>query len=217
MPTTTPSRVLRSKEEARAAYDRLSRFYSLLAASEAPLRKRALDMLAAQRGERLLEIGCGPGETLEGLARAGARTWGIDLSPGMARAALRRLAQAGLGGQVGVQVGDALRLPYPARCFDGVLMAFTLELFDTPEIPLALAEVRRVLRPGGRLCVAAMALAERPNGMVGAYEWFHARFPAWVDCRPIPLRRMMVEAGYHPAESWQGSTWGLPVEICVGK
>ncbi|MBE0699377.1 MAG: class I SAM-dependent methyltransferase, partial [Anaerolineaceae bacterium] len=165
----------------------------------------------------VLEIGYGPGESLDGLARSGARAWGLDLSPGMARVAFRRLERAGFVRQVGVQVGDAAWLPYPAGCFDGVMLAFTLELFDTPEIALVLAEVRRVLRSDGRLCVAALALTEQPNAMVRAYEWFHQRFPAWADCRPIPLGRMAEEAGFHASESWRGSMWGLAVEMWVGK
>jgi ubiquinone/menaquinone biosynthesis C-methylase UbiE len=214
---TPPSRVLRSKAEARAAYDRLSRFYPLLAASEAPLRQRALALLAARPGERVLEIGFGPGELLEQLARGEVRAWGIDLSPGMARAARERLERAGVGDRVNLQTGDGTRLPYPAGTFDAVLMAFTLELFDTPEIPAALAEVRRVLIPGGRLVAAAMALVDQPGAAVRAYEWFHSRFPRWADCRPIPLEAALCEAGFAIGAAWRGKTWGLDVAICEGK
>ena len=45
--------------------------------------------------------------------------------------------------------GNGLHLPYPAGSLDAVLLSFTLELFDIPEIPLGIAECKRVPRPGG--------------------------------------------------------------------
>jgi demethylmenaquinone methyltransferase/2-methoxy-6-polyprenyl-1,4-benzoquinol methylase len=211
------SRVLRSRQAARTAYDRLSPVYSTLTASEAPLRRKALSMLRAQTGERVLEIGFGPGESLLALARVGATAWGIDLSLGMARAASARLCKAGFRGQACLCTGDAARLPYAPGAFDAVFMTFTLELFDTPEIPAVLGECRRVLALGGRLCTAAMALPARPNAMVRVYEWFHRTFPAWADCRPIPLRACLEEAGFDIREEWHGSTLGLPVAVVNSK
>lgn len=209
------SRVLRSKKAARAVYDRLSPIYAALTSSERPLRRRAVALLGPLRGKLALEIGFGPGNSLVEMARGGARVWGSDLSAGMARVASDRLRAAGFAGQAGLCTGDAVSLPYPAGVFDAILMSFTLELFDTPEIPLVLAECRRVLAPGGRLCIAAMARTPRQNAMVRAYEWFHKRFPAWVDCRPIPVREMLEEAGFEIREEWRGSTWRLPVAVVV--
>jgi ubiquinone/menaquinone biosynthesis C-methylase UbiE len=215
MTLSPPLRVHRSRSQAQAAYDRLSPVYSLLAASEAPLRRRALELLSPQPGERVLEIGCGPGETLVDLARLGADALGVDLSPGMARQARLRLDRAGCA--AGVLVGDGLHLTFAAGRFSAAIMAFTLELFDTPELLQVLAEVRRVLVPGGRLAVAAMSAVDAPNAMERAYAWFHTRYPQWADCRPIPLDTLMQEAGFVLRARWQGATWGLRVGVCVGE
>lgn len=106
------SRVTRSKEEAQAAYDRLSRWYDLLANwGEARLRDLGLEMLDAQDGENILETGFGTGHGLVALARSVGRSGqvaGIDLSPGMVRMARARLAAAGLDGRASLRQGDAV-------------------------------------------------------------------------------------------------------------
>ena len=211
------SRVLRSKKEARSVYDRLGRVYSTIAATERPIRTKAIAMLAVVPGERVLEIGFGPGDALKALARDGVRVTGIDLSFVMAQVAAAKLRRVTHEGQIGLNLGDATWLPYPTCCFDAIFMSFTLELFDTPEIPLVLAECRRVLRSRGRLCTAAMSLPLHPGLMVRVYDWLHRAFPVWADCRPIPLQAFMEHAGFGLEEVWSGSLWGLPVAACVGR
>lgn len=67
-----------------------------------------------------------------------------------------------------------MRLPIPEGCFDAVFMSFALELFDESDTRTVLAECRRVLMPGGRLCIVAMAQPVRPNPMIRLYAWAHA-------------------------------------------
>ena len=193
-------------------YDRLSRFYDLFSASERRFSESGLRLLAFQPGERLLEIGPGTGHALAVLARTG-EVYGIDLSPGMLHTAQLRLARLDLAGRVLLSRGDAIRLPYPQAAFDAAFMSFTLELFSDAEIPLVLAECRRVLRPGGRLGVVSLLKEESPA--VRAYEWFHARLPAVVDCRPIYLQPLLQAAGFEPHDSVRESIWGLPAAAVV--
>jgi demethylmenaquinone methyltransferase/2-methoxy-6-polyprenyl-1,4-benzoquinol methylase len=96
-----------------------------------------------------------------------------------------------------------------------VLLCFTLELFDTPAMPLVLGECRRVLRSSGRLCVVALASQGGSRPMLSLYSWAHARFPAWIDCRPILPANLLQDNGFHIQELIQASTWGLPVQVVL--
>jgi len=207
------SRVTRSKAEARSSYDHLSRWYDWLAGPERRFMRRGLQLLSIQPGERVLEIGFGTGHALVRIAQAAGRSYGVELSPGMLAVARRRVARAGLSRAVQPALADAMRLPFVAGVFDALLMSFTLELFDTPDIPVVLAECRRVLRPGGRLGVVALAQGGGPA--VRLYEWAHRRFPRAIDCRPILVHNVLEQAGFHVAASEQAAMWGLPVQMVV--
>ncbi len=213
-------RVRRSKAQARASYDRMSRSYDLFAgAFEQRLRNLALERLGIMDGEAVLEIGFGTGHALERIAGAvgeRGRVCGIDISTGMLGVSQRRLARAGLLERVALRCGDAAALPYADGAFDAVFMSFTLELFDTPEIPRVLGEVRRVLRPGGRLGVVSLSREAGAPLMLRLYEWLGQRLPRYIDCRPIYLERALREAGFAIAHSEEVSLWGLPAKVVVG-
>lgn len=134
-------------------------------------------------------------------------------SEGMLEVAGERLLDAGLAERVELQCGDATALPFAAEFFDAVFMSFTLELFDTPEIPVVLRECRRVLKAGGRICVVAMSKQGKERLMVNLYEWAHRRMQEYVDCRPIYVREVIEQAGFQVVEVISNSIWGLPVEI----
>ncbi len=215
------SRVTRSKAEAAASYNRLSRWYDTIAGStERKYRDQGLEFLDAQEGESILEIGFGTGHCLLALARAvgpDGKVGGIDISTGMREIAARRLGAEGMAERADLRVGDALKLPFPPASFQGVFTSFTLELFDTPEIPQVLAQCRQVLCPGGRIVVVTMVRPERPGPVVRLYEWFHARWPAMVDCRPIHARQALEDAGFRIETVKRMMMWGLPVEVILAR
>jgi ubiquinone/menaquinone biosynthesis C-methylase UbiE len=220
-PMNKISRVTRSKSEARVIYDRMSGCYDFLAGgSEERFKEQGLRMLNVRAGESVLEIGFGTGRSLLELARSvgtSGKVYGVDISPGMGRRAQSVLRKAGLADRVELKIGDAAALPFPSESMDAVFISFTLELFDTPEISVVVAECRRVLRPGGLLCVVSMTQKERVNMMVALYEWMHRALPAWIDCRPIRAELFLKDAGFDILDKKEEAMWGLPVEILFAK
>jgi len=213
------SPVHRTKEQARATYDRLSRWYDLVAGGfEGRYRDAGLGMLAAGKGDAVLEIGVGTGHAVVALAEAVApagKVYGVDLSQGMLAASRARLKNARGVEKVFLAQADALQLPFADASFHKIFLSFTLELFDTPEIPLVLQECQRVLQPKGRLCVVAMSRAGRSNWMTSTYEWLHEKYPQYFDCRPIYGQDSLEDAGFHTLRVEAASPLGLPIEMVL--
>jgi demethylmenaquinone methyltransferase/2-methoxy-6-polyprenyl-1,4-benzoquinol methylase len=119
----------------------------VFAGREGRFRARALDRLALAPGERVLEVGCGPGNSLaalrEGVGPEGAVV-ALDASAGMCDRARERAAE---WSNVHVVRGDARRLP--VREFDAAYASMSLSAVPDPDA--AVAAVRDALRPGGRL------------------------------------------------------------------
>jgi ubiquinone/menaquinone biosynthesis C-methylase UbiE len=216
---SSPLGVFQTRAQTRAFYNKISGAYDLLAdRSEAPVRRAGLDLLKARAGEQVLEIGFGTGHSLVRLAGAvgpRGRVFGLDLSDKMVALAKAAVEAAGLGDRVQLRCGDAARLPYAGGGMDAVFMSFTLELFDTPEIPEVLSECRRVLRPGGRIVVVGMSKEGRHDPLIAVFEWAHRHFPNFLDCRPIFVEEALEASGFRIAKSLRKRMW-IPVEIVLG-
>jgi demethylmenaquinone methyltransferase/2-methoxy-6-polyprenyl-1,4-benzoquinol methylase len=211
--------VRRSKQVAKESYDRLSKWYDMLAASsEWQHTQQGLQLLKPSNGERILEIGFGTGSALLEIGKgvgAEGLVAGIDISQGMLKVAMQKLENAKIDSSIMIECGDGADLPYEDGEFDAVFMSFTLELFDTPEIPLVLQGCHRVLKPNGRLVVVAMVKKDRDSLAVRIYEWAHQLLPKYVDCRPILLRSALKDAGFNLEHVIERSMWGLPLEIVL--
>jgi len=131
-----------------------------------------LEWLAAQPGEEILDLGCGDGQLSRRIAATGARVTGVDASPQMAAAARERGIVA--------REGSAEALPFDDGSFDAVFSNAALHWVRGQDAMMA--EVRRVLRPGGRFVaemgghgniaavrVALMAVLER-HGFAGGED-----------------------------------------------
>jgi len=192
--------VPRSKQEAKQFYDRISRFYDYITgAFERKYTEMALERLSVQKGENVLEIGFGTGHCLKRITQSIGQTgkaYGIDISSGMLRVTRRRLEKARLIDRVELCCGDAANLPYDDNKFDAAFTSFTLELFDTPEIPKVLVEVKRVLKPTGRLGVTSMSKENGEATLLRLYEWAHKKWPKYIDCRPIYVEQTIKDAGF---------------------
>jgi SAM-dependent methyltransferase len=101
-------------------------------------------------GRRILDAGCGSGPLFAALRDRGAIVSGFDSSAGMLKLARRRL-----GHDADLQQADLGRpLPFPDAAFDDVIASLVLHYLEDWTAPLA--ELRRVLRPGGRLIASVM-------------------------------------------------------------
>jgi SAM-dependent methyltransferase len=115
------------------------------------------EVAAAYPRGKLLEIGSGPGRLAVRLAREapGMTLTGVDISDAMVERAARRAAGAGLSERVRFKVGDVAAMPLPDGEFDGVVS--TLSLHHWPEPTHGLAEIHRVLKPGGEAQIYDLA------------------------------------------------------------
>ncbi len=101
------------------------------------------------RGKKILEIGCGLGTDLLQFGRGGADVTGVDLTPKSIELVKKRFTLAGI--QVDARVADAENLPFENDTFD-VVYSFGV-LHHTPNTQKAIDEVRRVLKPGGKIII----------------------------------------------------------------
>jgi len=104
-----------------------------------------LDYLKVKPGEKLLDIGCGPGWLLKAAARKGMGTWGVDLSPH----AIELSRQASPDSQV--QVSSVTNLQFPDKTFDYVTSIGVLEHFI--EMEKSIREMQRVAKDDARFCI----------------------------------------------------------------
>ncbi len=131
------------------AYRRVARRYdSIFGRLNAGLRGLGLKMLPPREGMDVLDVGCGTGVQLASYQEAGCRVSGIDASPAMLNVARRRL-----GERADLRLGDAARMPYPDGAFDLVLAATVLHEMPPEVRGTVLDEMKRVLRPDGRILV----------------------------------------------------------------
>jgi len=179
----------------------MSRFYALAEGIfEKGLRRKGLHLLSVTPSEVVLEVGVGTGYSLKEIANfvgEEGKAHGIDVTPQMLELTRKRLRKAGFMDRVELYEGDARRMPYQNGRFDAVYMASTLELFDTPDIPVVLNEVKRILKPRGRLGVASLSREGKEGSLfIRFYEWLHQKVPKYANCRPIYLEKLLEEAGY---------------------
>ncbi len=131
----------------RDAYRRVARWYDrLFGRMNAGLRGLGLTMFPPRQGMEVLDVGCGTGIQLASYQRAGCRVTGIDASPAMLEVARRRLGQ-----RASLELGDAAAMPYADRAFDLVMAATALHEMPEGVRSAALGEMKRVLRPDGRM------------------------------------------------------------------
>jgi ubiquinone/menaquinone biosynthesis C-methylase UbiE len=162
----------------RGSLIRWARFYdpfvNLMMLGQAPaMREHTADLARIRPGESILEVGCGTGElTQRARARAGPRAvvCGIDAATEMIGVARRKAARAGLG--IDYRVAAIEALPFADASFDVVLSSVMMHHLPDDLKRQGLSEVRRVLKPGGRLLIVDF---QRPKSLLA-----HLALPIFV-------------------------------------
>jgi demethylmenaquinone methyltransferase/2-methoxy-6-polyprenyl-1,4-benzoquinol methylase len=158
--------------EVRAMFDRISPVYDFMnhamtVGLDRRWRRRAAEAVV-RPGDTVLDACCGTGDLALAAERAGGRVTGLDFSE-------RMLARARVKSQsVAWVLGDLTALPFPDGSFDAVTVGFGIR--NVPDLEAGLAELARVLRPGGR--VACLEIT-RPEGILKPFFrlWFDGLVP----------------------------------------
>ncbi|MCG8592182.1 MAG: class I SAM-dependent methyltransferase [Proteobacteria bacterium] len=163
----------------------------VMARDNDPMNALAVEVLAPAPGDRVLEVGFGPGRGLERLAAAvpEGRVDGVDHSALMVADARRRNRRAVEAGRVCPRQASVHTLPYEDACFDGAMAVNNHQFWPAPVA--ALRELARVLRPGAPLVVAIRARS--PEGRL-RYDGI-----AYDEAAQAALRAQLVDAGFE----WQ--------------
>lgn len=142
--------------EVAPRYDLLNHLLS--ASLDRVWRRQAARALELPAGSRVLDLCCGTGDQALALHRLGLDVTAMDFCLPMLVLAARKYASEHVSQLVGA-AGNALSLPFPPAAFDGATVAFGLR--NVSDLPLALAEISRVLKPGARVAFLEFATPTR--------------------------------------------------------
>jgi len=193
------------RTETQTSYDRIADEYARQIYGELagkPLDRQILDRFAERlRGRGVVcDMGCGPGQIGRYLADRGLPVMGVDLSPGMVARA------AALNPDIPFRAGDMAALDEPAGAWAGIAAFYSIIHIPPTEVVAALAEMRRVLQPGGLLLLAFHIGDEvvRPEEMMGqpvALDfWFYTpeQMSEWLKAAGYTVEEIIEREPYAP-------------------
>jgi demethylmenaquinone methyltransferase/2-methoxy-6-polyprenyl-1,4-benzoquinol methylase len=210
-----PSEVAAMFDEVAARYDLTNAVLSM--GQDRGWRTAVTEALQLTRGERVLDLAAGTATSSAALAKSGADVVGCDFSLGMLK--------VGKGKGVDLVAGDALCLPFADASFDAVTISFGLR--NTADVQVALAEMRRVTKPDGRIVVcefshptwapfrtvyvnylmrALPAVATKVSSDPAAYVYLAESIRAWPDQAGLAVE--LQTAGWSGV-GWRNLTGGI--------
>ncbi len=148
---TKKEQVVEMFDKIAGKYDRMNRFLS--ARTDIGWRKRAILELKKDNPRHILDVATGTGDMAIMACKLlkTEKITGIDISPGMLELGRKKIEKEQLGDKIHLYTGDSEAINYPQNTFDAVMVAFGVRNFENLEN--GLAEIFRVLKPGGRLIV----------------------------------------------------------------
>lgn len=202
-PTETAPRL--DEASVRAAYSRWAPVYDRVFGKVFDAGRRAAVEVINRRSGRLLEVGVGTGLTLP---RYGSHlsVTGIDLSPEMLAVARKRVADEKIATVEALLEMDATRLGFPDESFDTVAVMYTITVVPHPDA--VMAEVARVLKPGGEAIIVSHFASE--GGLYALIEGWLTPFTKRIGWRPdFPISRILGRPGLETVEIGRLGILGL--------
>lgn len=142
--------VARMFDSISGKYDFLNHFLSL--GIDIRWRKKAIKQLARSKPKLILDVATGTGDfAVETLKLNPDKVIGVDISEGMLEVGRKKMKDRGIDHKIDLRLGDSENLPFEENKFDAVIVAFGVRNFENLE--KGLAEMQRVLKPGGQLVV----------------------------------------------------------------
>lgn len=196
------------------AYDWLARVITL--GGERKFRQRTLALAELQSGDTVLDVGCGTGTLLIAAAKRvgpSGSAHGVDRSAEMLAHARRKAAAQGV--TANVVKGSSDHLTFPDASFDVVFCTLMLHHLPAPMQLATVAEMRRVLRPGGQIIIVDMQRPKRISAVfshIGLVHLFRSRasLPDWEK-----IEELLTQQGVHLAP--RTAIWGETVCVLVGR
>ena len=210
-----------TSSEAQAYYDKFGKKQDSQGFYEDP----ALDDLITHAGFRtarkVFEFGCGTGKfavrLLEEQLPSSATYLGCDVSPIMVGLATQRLSEYSERARV-VRSDGTVLFPLPDNSVDHVVSSYVLDLLSANDTRLVFAEARRVLIPGGKLCLVSLTKGVTHLSRMVSFLWmtiFRVR-ASWVGgCRPISLEPYADSNGWQTEYRNVVTPFGVPSEVLV--
>ncbi|MGA8279133.1 MAG: class I SAM-dependent methyltransferase [Rhodanobacteraceae bacterium] len=210
-----------SPEEAKSYYDKFGRKQD----SQAFYENQALEELTEHADLRdarsVFEFGCGTGRFALDLLRhhlpTTARYVGTDISSTMVRLATERLAPFAPRASVALASGKTA-LPLEDASVDRFIATYVFDLLPALDQRELLAEVARVLRPEGLLCLCGITPGVTASSrlVMGVWQWLFARNASWVGgCRPVRAAEYLSTDTWHTRYRTVVTAWGVASEVVI--
>jgi len=202
----TVKTVIFSEEAARLKFDHVAKYYFwIMGFLEVRPNLQAIEIADIKKGECLLDIGFGTGWCLERLIPLVGQeniTYGLDFSEGMKEVTLQNLRKKGLDKSVCLYIANVKDMPFEDNKFDIIFISFVIDLLKEEDIPIALEEIKRVLKPDGRVIIVSMTKEGKGIFKIARYlyEWMYHKWPTIrgykLSCRPIYIENIALKAGF---------------------
>ncbi|MBL7977903.1 MAG: bifunctional demethylmenaquinone methyltransferase/2-methoxy-6-polyprenyl-1,4-benzoquinol methylase UbiE [Bacteroidetes Order II. Incertae sedis bacterium] len=205
-------------------YDLLNRVLSL--GIDQGWRKRVVALLSADKPQKILDVATGTADlALASMRLQPEHIIGVDIAEGMLEVGRKKIATLDLSDKITLQRGDSENLPFEDNRFDAVTVAFGVRNFEN--LYAGLAEMRRVLRPGGKLVVLEFSkpshfpikqlysfyfrqvlprVGSTVSGVSGPYQYLNESAMAFPDGKDFMVE--LTKAGYHTVTA-EPQTFGI--------